>query len=142
MERASGRAGVIQDGVGLVETCKSEAGSLIQPTSASRYLGRCSRQKTYAPGRQGEMVRTTLHLQSDKTIAWHGNRQSRPGPAWRTQTWAVAPAYHIQGRPHALACLLPAASTTQTQNRHQADMLGTPPRSQSAFSFCLSAATA
>lgn len=38
MERASGRAGVIQDGVGLVETCKSEAGSLIQQTSASRWV--------------------------------------------------------------------------------------------------------
>lgn len=36
--RASGRAGVIQDGVGPVETCKSEARSLIQQTSASRCL--------------------------------------------------------------------------------------------------------
>lgn len=34
--RASGRGGVIQDGVGPVETCKSEARSLIQQTSASR----------------------------------------------------------------------------------------------------------
>lgn len=35
---ASGRAGVIQNGVGLVETCKSEPRSLIQPTSASRCM--------------------------------------------------------------------------------------------------------
>lgn len=45
MGRASGRAGVIQNGVGLVETCKSEAGSLIQPTPASRWGGNGKRLK-------------------------------------------------------------------------------------------------
>lgn len=80
-------------------------------------------------------MHTTLHLQSDKTIAWHGNRQSRPRSSLADTDMGRLhlPAYHIHRRPHALAWLLPVASTTQTQNRHQADMLGTPPRSQFAF---------
>lgn len=51
--RASGRAGVIQDGVGLVETCKSEARSLIQPTSASRCV--LTAEHLRPPRRQGGM---------------------------------------------------------------------------------------
>lgn len=50
--RASGRAGVIQDGVGLVETCNSEARSLIQPTPASRCMP--NGRTLTPPRRQGE----------------------------------------------------------------------------------------
>lgn len=64
--RASGRAGVIQDGVGFVETSKSEARSLIQPTSASRCVPTA---KHLGPKTTGEgctpLSTTTLHLQTD-----------------------------------------------------------------------------
>lgn len=51
--KTSGRAGVIQDGVGPVETCKSEARSLIQQTSASRCV--LPAEHLGPPRRQGGM---------------------------------------------------------------------------------------
>lgn len=98
VEGASGGKGVIQDGVGAVETCKSEAGSLIQQTSASRSVGTA---KDLGPNK----TCSTLRLQSDKTIAWHGHR---------TDLGSLAPVHlggHRHGRCTCLSHRRPASRT-------------------------------